>query len=260
MACTSNCNSYSSGDKTEIQNNYIFCYYTEMEAESTMTSFWRQGKVSFSPVLNLIPLLKVGDLQKQTELTLPVNTRSSEIKVTFPKFVCLYSRLNIQQYNIHTSWHPKTCISRWAITILKPINLIQIYSQHTTLFARWSEKYFCIVARLSVFKGPIYVKILLVILLLLFQWTMAVPMCIKPQPFFQQDKPTSLKLCQKSGANSSYHASQLMATTLGSVSCTSPAQATPRNMSIPFSTYICNPSICWALKQHCGSQQHAPLR
>lgn len=143
-------------------------------------------------------------MQKQTELTLPVNTRSSEIKVTFPKFVCLYSRLNIHQYNIHTRCHPRTCNSRWATTLPKPINLIQIYSQHTTLFACRSEKYFC-VARFSVFKELFYVKILLVVLLLLFQWTMAVSTCRKPWPFFQQDKLASLKLCQKPGANSSYH-------------------------------------------------------
>lgn len=105
MACTSNHNSHSSGDKTEIQNNYIFYYFTDMEAEKRQAPWPHsgdEGKAPFPPALSLIPLLRVGDLQKQTEQTLPVNTRSSEIKVTSPKFVCLHSRLNIQQYHIHT--------------------------------------------------------------------------------------------------------------------------------------------------------------
>lgn len=42
------------------------------------------NKVPLSPVQNLIPLLRVGDLQNQAKLS-RVNTRSSEITVTAPK-------------------------------------------------------------------------------------------------------------------------------------------------------------------------------
>lgn len=129
MACTSNCNSHSSEDKTELWNNCIFYYFAEMEAEKRQ-ALWPhsgdKGKVQFSPALNLILLLRVGDLQKQTELTPPVNTRSSEIKVSSLKFVCLHSSLNIQQYNIHSQ---KACRSRWDIKFLMAINLTQTHPQ-----------------------------------------------------------------------------------------------------------------------------------
>lgn len=90
-----------------------------MEAEKQQAPWphsGNKGKVPFSPALNLIPLLRVDDLQKQTELALPVNTHPSEIKVTSPKFVCL------KQIKRSAAQYPYKMLARKTAIVDEPLN------------------------------------------------------------------------------------------------------------------------------------------
>lgn len=78
-------------------------------------SFWRQRESSIFSCTKLNPTSK-GWWFAKTELALPVNTRSSEIKVTSPKFVCL------KQIKLSAAQYPYKMLARKTAIVDEPLN------------------------------------------------------------------------------------------------------------------------------------------